>query len=131
MTLRQFLRKLRAHDWLVDPEHRTIRTMEAVPAILFNEITGEEDFRSEHKCPLAMIAGERFHTGSNVEDFAEALDLDDDLCSDIVSAADMDAGNDYHGKQLPFTRGRVVKSLPRLRNMLLRACGQTEEPLEA
>ena len=116
MTLDQFLKRLSAFEWERRPGVGAIRTTELFPV---HPDRGEEAL--DTRCPLAAIAG--CYTETDVEVFAEKTGLDEGLCSDIISAADHNAGLDHEDNPRPFTVGRHVESLPVLRLKLLRACG--------
>ena len=114
MIFDQFLKRLTAIEWQLDDG--MIRTLKLFPA---DPDRGEGAM--DTRCPLAAVAG--CYTETYVEEFADMIGLDDDLCSDIISAADNDAGNDHEGNPRSFTTGRYVDDLPDLRVKLLRACG--------
>ena len=114
MTLDQFLKRLATIEWQLDDV--MIRTLKLFPT---DPDRGEG--ARDTRCPLAAVAG--CYTETDVCDFADRTELDDDLCSDIMCAADNDAGVDPEGNPRSFTTGRYVESLPDLRDKLLRACG--------
>jgi len=116
MTLDQFLKRLTAFEWQTEGPGGLIRTKRLFPT---DPDRGESAM--DYRCPLAAIAD--CHSETEVEHFAEATGLDEVLCSDVISAADGDAGLDREGNQRPFTKGRSVESLPQLREQMLRACG--------
>ena len=115
MTLEQFCEQLGEHEWYVT-DRQWIRSRKPHP---------EEPKIIVHRCPLAAVT--ETTTGTDVETFAAVTGLDPDLCSDIISAADHNAGVDHEDKPVPFTTGRHVKSLPDLRAQLLKACGLAPE----
>ena len=101
MTLDQFCERLAEHEWHI---------------ALFGSIrTGKPSATVTSKivvdlCPLAAVT--ETTTGTDVETFAAVTGLDPDLCSDIISAADNNAGVDHENNPVPFTVGRHVESLP-------------------
>ena len=103
MTMDQFFGRLADHKWQLCPDGHEVRTVGKVSL-----------------CPLAAVT--ETTTGTDVETFAACTGLDPDLCSDIISAADNNAGVDHENNPVPFTAGRHVKSLPELRVRLLKAC---------
>ncbi len=121
MRLDRFLKCLTAIEWQTEGPEGLIRTTKLFPADPDKWDNELQMDGPERRCPLAAVAD--CYTDADVEDFAEATGLDEAMCSDIISAADYDAGLDHEGNQRPFTKGRSVESLPQLREQMLRACG--------
>ena len=116
MTLRGFLKELRKHrgdGWALWP-HREIRSGRMIRQ------TGGIGLRH---CPVSCLVGDPYGSMVAIEHAAEVLGMDEGLVSDIISAADKCAGTDHNMMHRPFTEGRVVCSLPKLRAMLRKAVG--------